>query len=160
MNRKVYDLAWRTALSYRYRRGELIIVEDDQDLPLPEDFLALAHAGRLSRELEDSFVSRYFGHLMTSMRWGKDFGRTTFVTKSPRPSLFTSVALARDHARAVSLEDAEHALDVKKLLETGRIVMERQALNLILQRHQTDLMSDIVVHGKRAKGPQIGGSLL
>lgn len=159
MNRKVYDLAWRTALSYRYRRGELIIIEDGQDLPLPEDFLSLAHAGRLGRELEDSFVTRYFGHLMTSMKWGKEFGRTTFVTTKPRPSLFTSVAVAREHARAVSLEDAEHALDVKKLLETGRIVMEKQALHQILKRHQSDLASNIVVHGRRYRGPQLGGPM-
>lgn len=27
LNRKVYDRAWRTALSYRYRRGELVVVD-------------------------------------------------------------------------------------------------------------------------------------
>lgn len=160
MNRKVYDLAWRTALSYRYRRGELIIVEDDIDLPLPEDFLALAEAERLGRELEDGFAARYFGQLMGRLQWGKKFGRTTFVTTERRQSLFTSVEVAKEHARAVSLKDETHQLDVKKLLETGRIVMERRALNEILKRHQSDLASNIAVYGKRYRGPQSGGSLL
>lgn len=135
MNKKVYDLAWRTALSYRYRRGELIVTEDNIDLPLPDDFLALAQAGRLGRELEDGFVARYFGELMKRMEWGKKFGRTTFVTTEPRPNLFTSAQIAAEHARAVSLQDEEHGLDVKKLLETGRIVMERSALQSILEAH-------------------------
>lgn len=145
MTSKAYDIAWRTALSYRYRRGELIITEDDIDLPLPEDFLALAQAGRLGRHLEDGFVARYFGELMKSMQWGKRFGRTTFVTTAPRPNLFTSAQIASEHARAVSLEDKEHALDVKKLLETGRIVMERSALREIITRHQSDLGRPVAV---------------
>lgn len=160
MNRKVYDLAWRTALSYRYRLGELIIVEDNMDLTLPQDFIELARAGRLGRELEDGFVARYFGELMKSMSWGKRFGRTTFITTEPRANLFTSVEVARQHARAVSLQDEEHQLDVKKLLETGRIVMERKALKEVLRLHQSDLTSNISIDGKAYKGPKSGVSLL
>src|SRR5947209_7237437 len=33
LQRKVYDLAWRTALSYRYRKGELIILDNKIMLP-------------------------------------------------------------------------------------------------------------------------------
>ena len=28
---KIYDLAWRTALSYRYRKGELVVVQKFED---------------------------------------------------------------------------------------------------------------------------------
>merc|ERR1712098_950551 len=34
--RKMYDLAWRTALSWRYRRGELIICENGMDIEYPK----------------------------------------------------------------------------------------------------------------------------
>ncbi|CAN8095409.1 unnamed protein product [Discula destructiva] len=148
MNRKVYDLAWRTALSYRYRRGELIITEDGMELPLPEDFLALAQEGRLGQELEDSYVVRYMGQMMKVLRWGEHHGRTTFVTTEHRPNLFTSLDVAKIHGRAINLNDVEHPLDVKNLLETGRIVMERSALNAILRRHQSDLVTKVVMGQK------------
>lgn len=158
MNRKVYDIAWRTALSYRYRRGELIIVEDGMELPLPEDFLALCRARLLGRKLEDEFVANYFGKLMGSLGWGHKFGRTTFVTMEPRPSLFTSLATTPQHGRAISLQDETHKLDVKKLLETGRIVMERNVLKQVLLRHQSDLTGNIP--GLRHHVPESGVSIL
>lgn len=156
MNRKVYDLAWRTALSYRYRRGELIITEDGMELPLPEDFLALAQAGQMPIQLQDEFVLRYLGQMMQALRWGQPYGRTTFVTTEQRPNLFTSLGVATMHGKAISLNNEKHPLDVKNLLETGRIVMERSALNEILKMHQSDLVSKIPVMGIQSKGPAIG----
>ncbi|KAG6356622.1 hypothetical protein INS49_014496 [Diaporthe citri] len=156
LNRKVYDLAWRTALSYRYRRGELIVCEDGLELPLPEDFLALAQQGKLSRELEDGFVARYLGDVMAGLRWGKGHGRTTFVTTDPRPNLFTSLEVAQEHGTAMEMED----VDVKNLLEGGRIVMERSALKEILKMHRSDLVSSIVINGMRDKGPVIGSPVI
>lgn len=140
LTKKVYDLAWRTALSYRYRRGELIVVEDGLDLPLPDDFLQLAQAGKLERELEDGFVERYMGQLMASLRWGAKHGRTTFITKELRPNLFTSLEVSSVHGRAIRLDNKENPLDVKNLLETARIVVERGALKEILRTHQSDLV--------------------
>ncbi|KUI60072.1 54S ribosomal protein yml6, mitochondrial [Cytospora mali] len=156
LNRKVYDLAWRTALSYRYRRGELIVCEDGLELPLPEDFLALAQAGRLGTVLEDGFVARYLRDVMEGLQWGKKYGRTTFVTTERRPNLFTSLDVAGEHGTAMEMED----VDVKNLLETGRIVMERSALKEIIKRHQSDLVSNIVINGTRDKGPAIGRPLI
>lgn len=156
LNRKVYDLAWRTALSYRYRRGELIVCEDGLELPLPEDFLGLAQQGKLTRELEDGFVARYLGGVMAGLQWGKDHGRTTFITTDPRPNLFTSLEVAQEHGTAMEMED----VDVKNLLEAGRIVMERSALNEILKMHRSDLVSSIVINGTRDKGPAIGSPVI
>ncbi|KAL1881869.1 54S ribosomal protein yml6, mitochondrial [Diaporthe australafricana] len=156
LNRKVYDLAWRTALSYRYRRGELIVCEDGLELPLPEDFLGLAQQGKLTRELEDGFVARYLGGVMSGLQWGKDHGRTTFITTDPRPNLFTSLEVAKEHGTAMEMED----VDVKNLLEAGRIVMERSALNEILKMHRSDLVSSIVINGTRDKGPAIGSPVI
>ena len=152
LNRKVYDLAWRTALSHRYRRGELVVCADGMDLPLPDDFLALAAGGRLGRELEDGFVARYTRALLADLAWGRDHGRTTFVTADRRPNLFTSMACAGADGRALDVAD----VDVKDLLETGRIVVERSALQEMLERHQSDLVSKIFVHGVRQRGPPVG----
>lgn len=167
LNRKVYDLAWRTALSYRYRRGELVVTEDGMELPLPEEFLALVEAGRLrglaaglgessSTELEDGFVRRYVREVMGGLRWGAEHGRTTFVTGDRRPNLFTSLEVAGEEGRALELED----VDVKDLLETGRIVIERSALREMVKRHQSDLVSNIVVNGLRYRGPELGSPVV
>lgn len=156
LNHKVYDLAWRTALSYRYRRGELIVTEDAMDLPLPEDFLSLVQARKLGREVEDSFVIRYFGQMMEDLRWGAHHGRTTFVTAGRRPNLYESLNIASMHGRAIDVDSEEHPLDVKNLLETGRIVIERSALKSIISRHESDLVSKIPINGRRNKGPDSG----
>lgn len=163
LNRKVYDLAWRTALSYRYRRGELVVTEDGMELPLPDEFLALVEAGRLrgldmeeSTELEDGFVRRYVKGLMKGLAWGAENGRTTFVTGDRRPNLFTSLEVAGEEGRALELED----VDVKDLLETGRIVIERGALREMIKRHQSDLVSNVVVNGLRYRGPELGSPVV
>ncbi|KAK4242293.1 ribosomal protein L4 domain-containing protein [Achaetomium macrosporum] len=155
LNRKVYDLAWRTALSYRYRRGELIVTEDGLELPLPDDFLQLAEAGLLGRELEDSFVRKYVGELMTSLQWDKAHGRTTFITGDRRPNLFTGMDIAGENGRALELED----VDVKDLLETGRIVIERAALREMIKEHSSDLISRVAVKGLPKK-PALGEVLI
>jgi large subunit ribosomal protein L4 len=163
LNRKVYDLAWRTALSYRYRRGELVVAEDGLELPLPDEFLALVESGRLrgvgmeeSTELEDGFVRRYMREVMQGLQWGADHGRMTFITGDRRPNLFTSLDVAGEEGRALEIED----VDVKDLLETGRIVIERGALKEMIKRHQSDLVSNIFVDGKRQKGPAIAQPLV
>ncbi|SPQ21726.1 68647056-3882-4c94-84fd-ff803eb7915f [Thermothielavioides terrestris] len=155
LNRKVYDLAWRTALSYRYRRGELIVTEDGLELPLPDDFLQLAEAGALGRELEDGFVRKYVNELMATLQWDKAHGRTTFITGDRRPNLFTSMDIAGESGRALELED----VDVKDLLETGRIVIERSALREMIKQHSSDLISRVVVNGLRKK-PELGQVLV
>jgi large subunit ribosomal protein L4 len=156
INRKVYDLAWRTALSYRYRRGELLVVQDGLDLPLPDDFLDLAARGRLERELEDGFVARYVRELLGPLRWGRRFGRTTFVASEHRPNLFTGMACAHEDARAIEVAD----VDVKDLLETGRLVVERQALQWMVERHQSDLINNIVFFGEREPRPKAGSEIV
>ncbi|ESA42616.1 60S ribosomal protein L4, mitochondrial precursor [Neurospora crassa] len=156
LNKKVYDLAWRTALSYRYKRGELIVTEDGLDLPLPNDFLWLAGGGKLSRELEDGYVRKWVHEFMTSLNWGKEAGRTTFITGDKRPNLFTGFELAGAEGRALELWD----VDVKDLLETGRIVIERSALKEMIEDHQSDLVTRVAVQGLRQKGPNLGEVLV
>jgi large subunit ribosomal protein L4 len=156
LQRKVYDKAWRTALSWRYARGELVVCEDGLELPLPDEFLALAEEGKLGQELEDSFVKKLVGQVLGTLEWGKSFGRTTFVTSEQRPNLFTAMDVAGDEGRALELAD----VDVKDLLETGRIVIERTALKEMISAHQSDLVSRIVIHGELQGGPPVGEAII
>ncbi|KAK0742267.1 ribosomal protein L4 domain-containing protein [Apiosordaria backusii] len=152
LNRKVYDLAWRTALSYRYRRGDLIVTEDGLDLALPEDFLQQAQDGLLTRELEDAFIRKYLGEMMGAMQWGKDHGRTTFITSDERMNLFTAMEVAGENGTALQLED----VDVKDLLETGRIVIERSALRSMIKMHRSDLATIVAMPGVRDDKKMVG----
>jgi len=156
LNRKVYDLAWRTALSWRYRRGELIVTEDGMELPLPDEFLQLAERRALSRSLEDAWVAKYVRGMMAELRWGRAHGRTTFITRERRPNLATCFEVAAEHGRAMTVDD----VDVKDLLETGRIVMESAVLKHLIEKHRSDLMSKAVIHGVRSKGPPLGRILV
>lgn len=187
LNRKVYDRAWRTALSYRYSRGELIVCEDGMELPLPEAFLRIAQAGTLDRSLEDGFVRRYVRTLLNGedtaplvttlpndmvvpgiplklgsgigsigQAWGRAAGRTTFITTDRRPSLFTSLETAGEDGRALVVGD----VDVKDLLETGRIVVEREALCEMIDSHQSDLVSRVYIQGVQPGRPDLGQTVV
>ncbi|KAI9799847.1 MAG: 54S ribosomal protein, mitochondrial [Piccolia ochrophora] len=114
--RKMYDLAWRTALSYRYRKGELIVVEDDLDI--------------------ESAESSYLRSVLNAHRWGHADGRCLMVTDSPRGNLFEAFEAAGEHGRALTRDD----VDVKNLLELGRVVIEKAALDGILRDHESDLV--------------------
>lgn len=113
--RKMYDLAWRTALSYRYRRGQLIIVDNRINIKMNEP--------------------RWIKQIMERNHWGNADGRSLFVTKSVRSNLFGALAHAGEDGRAKTEED----VDVKDLLELGRIVIEKTALDSILESHSSDV---------------------
>lgn len=113
--RKLYDLAWRTALSYRYRRGELIVVENDADIEMDEP--------------------RWITKIMKWNHWGKANGRSLIVTRKLKHNLFEALA----HAGKEGLAKTEEDVDVKDILELGRIIIEKRALDSILKRHSSDL---------------------
>jgi len=116
--RKIYDLAWRTALSYRYRKGELIIVDNSLDI--------------------EDCSSGYAREVFEAHQWGRPHGRSLLVTSGGRRerfNLFKALDGMGEEGRVLPWGD----VDVKDLLEMGRIVVERQALAKILEAHQTDL---------------------
>ena len=113
--RKIYDLAWRTALSYRYRRGELIIVENGIDV--------------------ESDEPDWITKIMQRNHWGNADGRSMIVTRGRRHNLFEALDGAGREGRAKTAED----VDVKDILELGRIVIEKRALDSILRSHSSDL---------------------
>lgn len=118
--RKIYDQAWRTALSYRYRKGELILVDGEVDL-----------------DVADGALQRYMRDLLTWQNMGNGGGRTLFVTSERRENLVEALdgeKMGR-HARALEVD----FVDVKDMLEMGRVVIERDALEELFLSHESDL---------------------
>jgi len=117
--KKMYDLAWRTALSWRYRRGELIVCEDGMDIEHPET----------------RFARQIFEH----NHWGREDGRSLVITGSFKKNLFGALKDAGEDARVQMVKE----VDVKDLLELGRVIIEKRALDEILSEHQSDLVSKV-----------------
>jgi large subunit ribosomal protein L4 len=116
LQRKVYDLAWRTALSYRYKKGELIIL--DNKIVIPRNT-----GGRL------------LNNIFEGNQWGKSNGRSLLVTENHRERLFREMETVGEHGLVKDIYD----VDVKDLLETGRIVIEKEAMDALLFAHASDL---------------------
>jgi large subunit ribosomal protein L4 len=113
--KKVYDLAWRTALSYRFRKNELIIVDNAMELESPS-----------ARLLEDIF--KYHEKI-------RGRGRNLMVTLEERPLLEDALDQLGRGEQTLTWEE----VDVKDLLSLSGIMIERAALNNILRAHQEDL---------------------
>ncbi|MBE3041827.1 50S ribosomal protein L4, partial [Candidatus Bathyarchaeota archaeon] len=139
--RKVYDKAWRTALSYRYRRGELVVCADGMELGVNEEFWGLVQSELINAELRKGYLREQAKQMMGAHGWGRDFGRTLFVTSSPRQVLFEAVGQVGEDGRAKEVG----SVDVKDLLTEGRVVIEREALRQMIAEHQSDLVTQISV---------------
>lgn len=113
--RKMYDLAWRTALSYRYKRGELIVVDNRLDIEMSEP--------------------RWIKKIMEWNHWGRADGKSLIITRKVMPNLTAAMGGAGGDGRV----KAEVDVDVKNILERGRIIIEKRALDSILKRHRSDL---------------------
>lgn len=116
LQKKVYDLAWRTALSYRFRKGELIIVDNALEIESPSALL--------------------LGSVFNQLRWGGKNGSSLLVTLQDRPLLSRALSTTTKLGRQLSWDE----VDVKNILEGARVVIERKALKNILLTHQDDLV--------------------
>ena len=72
---------------------------------------------------------------MKGNHWGNVDGRSLIVTRDKRPNLFEAMRKAGEHGRVKTEAD----VDVKDLLELGRIIIEKRALDSILREHSSDL---------------------
>lgn len=113
---KIYDKAWRIALSYRFKRGQLIVIENK--IEIPEDCTPYL--------IKDMFKVN---------GWGRENGRSTLITDLKDDFLFDTVNEVSEHAKILDRKD----VDVKDLLETGRLIIEKRALDRILAEHSRDL---------------------
>lgn len=155
LNRKVYDKAWRTALSYRYRRGELIVCEDGMELPYPEDFTAL-EAEHMQDGLREAYLAKYTTGVLNTLGLGRADGRSLFVTGGRSDKLYESLEQVPWEARALEMWD----VDVKDLLETGKVVMEKSVLKEMIEQHQSDLVTRVFVNGAGPQAPELGKQTL
>jgi large subunit ribosomal protein L4 len=120
--KKVYDLAFRTALSYRWRRGELVVVND---LEIPKN-------------IDESDNKYWVKHCFNTLRWGNGHGRSFLVMKETENEKRLAKTLNEEcgeHGRARLAND----VDVKNLLEMGRLVIEQGALKELFQWYRSDL---------------------
>lgn len=116
LQKKVYDLAWRTALSYRFRKGELVIVDNAMELESPSPSL--------------------LSHILATHRWGPAYGRSILVTTEERPLLAKAFAERPNSGWTLPWNE----IDVKDMLSLGRVVIERSALKNLLLTHQDDIV--------------------
>jgi large subunit ribosomal protein L4 len=138
LQRQVYDKAWRTALSYRYKKGELVIIDDQIGLPMGAS-------------------ANFLANLFETNQWGKGFGRSLLVTKQLDEDIKLQMGLVGEHG---SIKDI-HDVDVKDMLETGRIVIEQRVLNALLLVHSSDLSGrsrsiDEALHILGSRGRSLG----
>lgn len=115
LQKKVYDLAWRTALSYRFRKGELIIVDNAMEIESPS--------------------TRLLGDIFKHHEKLRGRGRSLLVTLEERPLLEQALVEMDRGEQTLTWEE----VDVKNLLELSRIIIERDALHNILLSHEEDL---------------------
>ncbi|KAI5461737.1 ribosomal protein L4 domain-containing protein [Mariannaea sp. PMI_226] len=155
LNRKVYDKAWRTALSYRYRKGDLIVCEDGMDLTMPEDYQLVADK-YLKDGLKEAYLKRYMESVLGNLGLGRASGRTLFVTGDHRHALYDAMEQVPREGRVLTFDD----VDVKDLLETGKVVLERSVLREMIEQHQSDLVSKVVMQGLVKGGPEVGTKVL
>ena len=118
--RKIYDLAWRTALSYRYNKGELVIVQ----------------------KIDDGEVRghKWLQEIMDWNRWGQPHGKSMIITRKSPANFFNVMNTGTKHIRAVhgsAISDTD--VDVKNLLSLGRLIIEKRALDWILAEHSSDI---------------------
>ncbi|KAF1969072.1 ribosomal protein L4 [Bimuria novae-zelandiae CBS 107.79] len=127
--KKVYDLAWRTALSYRWRKGELIIVNNHIEIESPSEYL--------------------LNHIFELHERERGKGRSLLLTMEDRPLLEQALDKMDRRRQAMTWDE----VDVKDLLGPPRIIVERSALLRILHHHKSDLNTDITpkVYGRGKK---------
>ncbi|KAL8869336.1 MAG: hypothetical protein Q9174_004348 [Haloplaca sp. 1 TL-2023] len=117
--RKIYDLAWRTALSYRYRRGQLVVLENGIEIEMGEP--------------------RWLKQIMDWNHLGQDDGGSLMVASHPQPNISEAFLGVGGHGRLKSEDD----VDVKDLLKAGRVIIEQKSLDGLLRKHSTDLDSRV-----------------
>ncbi|KAI5287504.1 54S ribosomal protein, mitochondrial [Ascosphaera aggregata] len=112
---KLYDKAWRTALSYRLKRDQLHIVD------------------KITFSKDQSPMR--LKYMLDEHRWGKKFGRSLLITDVKRERVMRAASEFPGNIRALDVDD----VDVKDLLETGRLIIEKPALDRILKMHSRDI---------------------
>jgi large subunit ribosomal protein L4 len=150
LQRKVYDLAWRTALSYRYRRGELVVVESiwsKRRMEMgPTKLAALAEA---FAEPDARSESERWEEEEQNNGWSSVKPTLWILRKTQNKCYPFKTALEKywpnDKVRGID------KVDIKNILEGRRIVIEKEALDTLLEKHQCDLRPAVDIRAAKAK---------
>lgn len=137
LQRKVYDYAWRCALSHKYARGDIIVVDGEICAP--------------AKVKGKDTATRWLNNVFSEQGWGKGAGTSLFLTREKLATdTFARIMMDLEQARrADSRRDVDwpvewavwrdtHEVDVKNILEAGRIIIERDALWDIWQERKPD----------------------
>jgi large subunit ribosomal protein L4 len=140
--RKIYDRAWRTALSYRYRQAQLIVVDGKlsdawQATQSPSTPEAIIHLHQLFKGKNPKLTTLYIG-LEGNPDKMQDALHQTLEEHSPKDRV-RYVYIDTDEKDVRGRPKRERFVDVKNLLESHRIVIEKPALDRLLTEHQSDL---------------------
>lgn len=87
--------------------------------------------------------------IMGCNRWGREDGRSLIVTRDRLERLWDAMTDIPRGGRAKVGEGKhgkvrrEDEVDVKDLLTTGRVVIEKRALDSILRSHESDLVREV-----------------
>ena len=166
--RKIYDLAWRTALSHRYHRGELIVVdklhilEEESELHMMEgeeldNYLYENQRTWNDRPRREPPELRMPGterevvrtaEYLKMFRQGEEKLRSLYVVKDADDKKKKQFQLRL--WKEGKFKDVK-TVDVKNLLELDRIVIEKAALDYILRTRQKDLKQPVNVVAARAQ---------
>lgn len=118
--RKVYDAAWRGALSYRYRKGELVVV----------DSLRIPGEG-----VEEGKTQFWLQQWMQTLGWGRRGKGSLLITEQKTDDNESLYRALNKELKKQGMVRSALEVDVKNLLGMGRVVIERLALNKILRDH-------------------------
>lgn len=111
------------------------------ELPYPEEYLEMLDARALTEDLARDFRKKWAQQVLDANDWGRRAGRSTVITTDLRDNLFEAFSEVPNWGRAIEVGD----VDVKDLLETGRLVVEREALREMIETHQSDLVTKVFV---------------
>lgn len=103
-------MAFRIAFSYRYRRGDLIVVDELSGHRFPDAW--------------------YVKDALKQNGWGRENKNTVFITMRKNVGLEEALGRLEKEGRALSVEE----VDCKNLLEMGRVVIEKRALEYFLEK--------------------------
>jgi len=90
--KKMYNLAWRTAFSYRYRRGQLIVIEDPLEIQANDPGLA--------------------NSIIKKNGWGNENSRSLFIVNEKRPNFMDAMKGLGPEGLVLTREE----VDVKDLV--------------------------------------------
>jgi large subunit ribosomal protein L4 len=90
-------------------------------------------------------------NVATAHGWDQKKGRVTLITRKADERLFQAAEKFQKHVKCIEFAD----VDVKDMLETGRIVIEKEALHRLLRENSTDLTQEDRVWSPSLDGKEI-----